>query len=503
MNKPELFNESNQSTYCPEDDKLRLYVGRVPRDEYLALRDEGWTSTPKQSCDFVAVWTPQRAQTAESYAGIIEDEDQTPEERAADRAERFGGYLDKRLDEATGHADKYDAGPQVHGFQNYAKAVRAADRHDRIGTRATDAWSKAEYWQRRTAGVIAHALYKSTPSVRMGRIKELELAIARHEKHERDDAWTTHFRLRLAYENQMLEAVGGRAATVEMEAGGWLGKHQIYKVTRSPVTKLVVSVELKYMSDSNQYGRPWSDGKGPRLVNMLYNIERLPAGAYTPPTEEERAAFKATTDATKKAKAAVAKEKAKAGENCPLINPTDADAQKLQDLWNAKALECGWYKRNGGKPSEVLRLTQSQYSANSGGSYSRANTITVCEHGTKHETRAGDKLTRCDVFKVRAASNGYSADRVIIITDKPQKAIPWAKMEAARAAQPNAESLRPRFAELQALFTGRDCYRWTDAEKKLVRDAQYCGLAYWSSMSQHGWTDAGLAALRELETVTA
>jgi len=36
------------ATYCPEDDKLRLYVGRVPRDEYERLRSEGWTALHKQ-----------------------------------------------------------------------------------------------------------------------------------------------------------------------------------------------------------------------------------------------------------------------------------------------------------------------------------------------------------------------------------------------------------------------------------------------------------------------
>jgi len=48
-------NENGYSaTYSPEDNKLRLYVGRVPRDEYEKLRAEGWTSTPKQNCNFVA-----------------------------------------------------------------------------------------------------------------------------------------------------------------------------------------------------------------------------------------------------------------------------------------------------------------------------------------------------------------------------------------------------------------------------------------------------------------
>lgn len=52
------------ATYCPEDNKLRLYCGRVPRDDYVALRSLGFQSTPKQDCDFVAVWTPYREDAA-------------------------------------------------------------------------------------------------------------------------------------------------------------------------------------------------------------------------------------------------------------------------------------------------------------------------------------------------------------------------------------------------------------------------------------------------------
>ena len=172
---------SHRATYRMDDDKLRLYVGRVPRDEYEALRADGWTSTPKQDCDFVAVWTPQREATAIRYAGIIEDEDMSPEERAADRAERFAGYRDRRTMESVGHADRYDSGPAVHGYQDYGRAVKAADRHDRIAGRAVNSWDKAEYWQMRTAGVISHALHKCSPGVRMGRIKELEADLRRIE----------------------------------------------------------------------------------------------------------------------------------------------------------------------------------------------------------------------------------------------------------------------------------------------------------------------------------
>lgn len=584
--------ENYEATYCPEDDKVRLYVGRVPRDEYNFLRAEGWTSTPKQSeagqGEFSAVWTPAREATALQYAGFIGDEDTPPTERAADRAERFGGYMAKRADEAGQHADRYDSQPSAHGFQNERKAERAAARHDRIGDRATDQWSKAEYWQRRTAGVIEHALHKSSPGVRMGRIKTLEAELRKREgwheeyarryqtwqklaeiedtpenferirtfagagttsthdyKHPRPETvtnsyiaengtslwslmgmvereygtdnitgpeacamwlathaaptgtspWIQHLRLRLAYENQMLEAQGGRAAFVEMEAGGFVGGHQITKVTKSPATGRVVSVEVEHMSETNQYGREWSDGKGPRMLKTLINIERMGSSIYRAPTDEERTAYAEKVAAAKKATAKAAKEKAAAGTNCPLINPTDEDAERLQALWNDKATECGWYQRNGGKPSEVLRLTQAQYSANSGGSYSSLSTITVCEHGTKHKTRSGDTISRHSVFKIRATSNGYNADRVVVITDKPQKKIPWEAVKAARAKEPTVESLRPRFDELNATLKGRG--GWVPDSKteeyKLMQDARYCGLWFISSMSQFGWTDKGAA----------
>lgn len=176
-----LFSDNNEATYCPEDDKLRLYVGRVPREEYLTLKREGWTSTPKQDCDFAAVWTIKRENTAISYAGYIGDEDQSPTDRAADRAERFAGYREKRREEAHGYADNFENRPIAHGYQNTAKANREAKKHEKIGVYACNQWEKAEYWQMRTAGVIHNALYRSSPGVRMGRIKKIEAEIRRRE----------------------------------------------------------------------------------------------------------------------------------------------------------------------------------------------------------------------------------------------------------------------------------------------------------------------------------
>ena len=157
------IESTGEATYCPEDDKLRLYVGRVPRAEFDALRAEGWSVCSKQreagKGDFAAVWSIDRENTALLYGGgYIGDEDAGPAERAADRAERFGGYRENRREDAGHLADRREASGDVVGMQDGAKAERIAARLDRIADRAGDAWRKAEYWQERTLGEIAHAL---------------------------------------------------------------------------------------------------------------------------------------------------------------------------------------------------------------------------------------------------------------------------------------------------------------------------------------------------------
>lgn len=586
-----LFDENNRATYCPEDDKIRLYVGRVPRDEYEALRAEGWTSTPKQDCDFAAVWTPSREDTALAYAGIIEDEDAGPDERAADRAERFGGYLDKRLDEATGNADRYDAGPSAHGFQSKARAVRAADRHDRQASRAVNAWDKAEYWQQRTAGVISHALYKSRPDVRMGRIKtlesELRKAEASLEERRRDyaltvkisqdpagyvsalmsknpgrfdtpeqaarslaenlfgywwklpgtddspwkamdpeaenpltlaevcEAWLAchsepptleegtrtirHLRLRIAYENQMLEAQGGRAASLEMVKGGSLGGRTIAKVNKSAKTGRVVSVAVIGPAT----GERWTHGAAnePGTPFALYSIdtERLAPGAYSEPTPESLAKL-AEFEAAKKA-AAKAKPAAPA-----LINPTEADAERLQALWNARAFETApEYERKEWTNAEPLRITQAQYSANSGGTYSSLETAEICAEGVRAPrfsnlwtSRAAAEAKKrgpvlCKV-RLRESSSSYGPPRVVIITDKPAKPLPAAVWQPITGL-PTPDSLKPRARELVRAVNARPR---TPEQQELTEAGQIAGL-----VGDEHMTEAGHAWARELGAYSA
>lgn len=525
------------ATYSAEDNKIRLYsTNRLDAETYSRVKAAGFVWAPKQGLFVAPSWSPLREDLALELAGEIDDEDYSPEERAADRAERFAGYRDKRTAEALDGADRFEAGPDAFGHQNRDRAERQAARHDRLRTNAVTQWRKAEYWQRRTADVISHALFKSDPVTRRGRIKTLEAelrsVIAKYTptdnpphivnqkaydyasgQYRFDGAevphvwcgpkgrggfwvpvasledmkagcarWVEHLENRLTYERAMLANEGGTMTEAEIEVGGWVGRYQIHGVTRSPVTKKIVSVKL--MSTEK-----WGNEVAPYLKSV--NIERFPENAYRAPTDAEREQFAASTKERK------AKEKATKPAPTPLINPTDADAQRLQDVWNE--YERKRFVRQYGenctyatfKPSEVVRMTQKEYSERSKGTYARCKTITIGEHLQENFGR-----DRVELFTVRRAERPemYGAGRVIVITDKPQKPLPFDKAAEVIANAPKPEDIRPRLTELGAILS-RSCYGNTPEEKSLVSDAAYVGWCHgsWSRCGDSGWTEKGRA----------
>lgn len=572
-------------TYSPEDNKIRMYVGRVPRPDYEELRRAGFVSTPKQNCDFVATWTPYREDLAREYledGEDVEDEDYSPMERAADRAERFSMYRDKRASEAGASADCFEGGPSSFGHQNRARAERHATRHDRRRVYAVSQWQKAEYWQSRTAGVISSALHRAKPATRRARILTLESEQRGHEKSRNEYAetfaawsavptleganeliaslrnsntegiradsikpagrvayrlansygsafgyihprtqkesslyshlldpidpltpaecaalwlkgklspddeksymsrWSVHFQLRLKYERMMLEAEGGSAFDVDMEPGGWLGTHQIHSVNRSSVTKRVVSVKVLA---PKQF---WRGPEPAPLTLQTFNIEKMSSRVYRAPTEEEKREF------TEKTKAAKAAEKAGKPKPPPFVNPTEEDAQKLQDSWNAYAASRDG--RTTREPSQIWRMTQAEYSQRSKGEYGSCGTIMIGESGLIRMGRHQEN--RSDVFKIRIGSSGslYGARRVVVLTDKPQSPIPWAAMDEARALHPNEESMFPKLGEI-AKVLNMNWFPDKDQELlKLFEDARYVGWAYMDSMTQFGFTASGREA---------
>lgn len=568
------FKPIGTASYSVEDNKLRLYpFARLSAEVYERVKSAGFTWAPKQELFVAGRWTPEREDLLIELCGEIDDEDYSATERAADRAERFENYRDKRAAEAGVSADTFDAGPQAFGHQNRARAERQAKRHDRHRTYAVSQWSKAEYWQERTAGVIRNAMHKANPRVRRGRIKELEADQRRHEKDRAEYAerfalwskvptldgadqtiteetyqpwenkpeltstrpvlntpaallayklantggggweyehprtgkksslyshltaatdpltpgeaaalwlawkldpadpetrsarWSAHYENRLTYERAMLANEGGTAADVEMVPGGWINTgnrtgsmlkdvavewKQIHAITRSPVTKKITSVKVM--------GTVGYRDPKPGLVSV--NVERLGEGNYRAPTAEELEAF---TAATKQAKA---EKKATTPKAPSLINPTDADAEKLQAEWNATALaKFNEKKRYGAeyKPAEVLRMTQEEYSARSKGEYALCETRTLhacgkparrysnmwTSEGSAYDKSLGETVCK---IRVRGVSDFYTTDRVIVITDKPQKPLPldWEAITAGTVGQA-AEPVQEQPAEELAI----------------------------------------------------
>lgn len=564
----DLNRDDYRATYCPEDNKIRLYTDRVERSTYLWLRSLKFSATPKQDCSFVATWSPaaEDAALAMIHEGDdIGDEDQGPEDRAADRAERFAMYREKRRAEAHGHADTYEAGPSAYGAQDGGRAERQAARRDRIGGKACTQWSKAEYWQRRTAGVITHALHRSSARVRRGRIlrleadqrkhmAEIEKAQARYDtwlavlneadpdkaqrlayaaanapgggwfyKHPRTgresslyahmiDAadpitgheaarlaigdrerpkpgrWADHYRLRLAYERQMLEAEGGTAADEDMKPGGlWRGA-LIVKVNKSPATGAVVSVHVHAPDDSGR----WDYRRRGDLLRL--NVQRDGQGIYTPPTPETLAQL---AEVKGKAKAKTKKANAAAPK---LINPTPEDAQRLQDMLNASH---EWWR---GRPGQVVKMTQAEYTAASKGTYSRCSTEYV------HTTPRGvcvDRATmirggqNCDTTthcKIRTGSRGD----VVVITDKPKKPLPWGSINADIEARRDTAAILPKLPALNDALKQATFYDKLDAENaETLRQARYHGLISTSSLTQWSWSEKAAEAIREANAVTA
>lgn len=453
-------------TYCPEDNKLRLYVGRVPRDEYEELRKAGFVSTPKQDCDFAAPWTPSREDLAARYledGEDIGDEDYSPADRAADRAERFGGYLEKRISEAGESADRFEAGPTAFGHQNRDRAERAAKRHDATRVRAVSQWSKAEYWQRRTSGVIANALHRYDPATRRGRIDNLEKELRRCGS----ERWAEHLRFRLQYEKAMLENEGGRAGEVEMKVGGLYRGARIIRVHRSPATKLITS--LVVLIDGEE-----------RVVDVTRDAGE---GIYRDATPREAEEFAQAEKERKRVKAASTPKAP------PIINPSPEDAAKLQTFINAA------YRRRmdrRGADSVPINATQAAYTSQSKGEYA------ICEMFTMHEMidpyegiSWRGSIQRYPLFRVRLCkSRDGGPRRVVILTDKPFTSVPWQAVEEAKAKCPTPSKLVP-FAEELNRISGLATMPDDPRSRELVADALYAGLFYLSSSCQFGFNEAG------------
>lgn len=211
--------------------------------------------------------------------------------------------------------------------------------------------------------------------------------------------WAEHYRMRIAYENQMLSGQGGTAASVEMVAGGWIGKHQIQKVTKDRAGR----VNAIYFLGPDPYHR--DNEKPAPLVLHRFRAEKLKPGDYRAPSAEDLAAL-----ASQKAEAAKDKPKGP-----PLVNPTDADAERLQMVWNAEAA------RLKSKPATVRRVTAAEYQHEKLIRYGYDKPVGISRDG-REASRHEPVYAR--VRRLPGVRELYAADCVVIITDSTQKPIP-------------------------------------------------------------------------------
>lgn len=183
------------ATYSPDDNKLRLSVAyRLDPDVYEIVKAAGFRWAPRQKIFVAPAWTPEREDLALELAGEIGDEDTTLADRAEDRAERFGEYQEKRLEEANRAKDAVDAiadgiplgQPILVGHHSEKHARKDAERIRSGMANAVRLWDTAQYWKSRAAGALRHAKYKELPPVRHRRIKTLNAELRGYQRRAAD-----------------------------------------------------------------------------------------------------------------------------------------------------------------------------------------------------------------------------------------------------------------------------------------------------------------------------
>lgn len=171
------------ATYSPQDNKLRLFAeSRLEPDMYAKVKEHGFAWAPKQQVFIAPMWTPDREDFLLSLVDEIDDEDSTIEERAAQRAERFEGYQERRAaeaEQATAQVSSICDGiplgqPILIGHHSQRRAEKDAEKVRAGMNRAVNLWKTAEYWKRRAVASLRHAEFKERPDVRYRRIKTLE-----------------------------------------------------------------------------------------------------------------------------------------------------------------------------------------------------------------------------------------------------------------------------------------------------------------------------------------
>lgn len=229
----EYDEEVDYATYSVEDDKLRIYSGRVSEPLFAALATIGFQRAPRQGC-FYGPWSPTKEDVALELCDEITDEETTMEDRAADRSERFATYSDnarrraKSLsDEANKIAERFYMGqPIICNHHSEKRARRDQERMHNKTRAAIQEFDRGDYWKQRAANAERHAEYMKAKHVVINRIKRLESYI-RKEKKEQAEAETA------------LKVWGAENITYDqaMRAANWYSISKCFTLAEYPRTE--------------------------------------------------------------------------------------------------------------------------------------------------------------------------------------------------------------------------------------------------------------------------
>lgn len=465
------------ATYSPEDNKLRLYPSeRLPAEVYEKVKAAGFSWAPVQKLFVAPKWTPSREDLCIELAGDIHAEESTMVERAQAKAERLERLAAKNVDKSDAFAnaarrisERFESGqPILVGHHSERKARKDQQRMESAVKQAQKCAEAVHYWNWKAEGVEAHANYKAAPGVRARRIETL---LKELRDYQRD---INHgFIVSALWEKvDAITDTDKRAKAAEYYAGAHLktGATNYRSVYSDLVVNKITANDV--IEKGLKFGAAWANSESASrsiqhaLNRLAYERAQLPEveaftgditpvilqtfarthGAHKPEARKEDDFYilassvplpchigdglevsltadewRALMKSCGYSVPVVVRRASSKPKAAPLVNPTREQAEKLQAIWNAK-------RSKHGEPVEVLELTQAQYTANSGGSYSKCETHNVGANGERsHMVWQGMErvISVPPAFRVRVTFGAmHSPYRVIVITDAKQSALP-------------------------------------------------------------------------------
>ncbi len=472
------FSVEFTATYSAEDNKLRLYADqRLDDDLYKVVSGAGFKYAKKQELFFAPSWTPEREDLCIKLAGEITAEQTTIVERAEAKVDRLENLAIKRSAEGNAFIEaanrisrRFQGGqPILVGHHSEKGARKDQARIDSAMNNAVKALNAVDYWGYRAEGVARHANRKANSGVRSRRIKKLLAELRGFQRdlnhaHVCFELWTSISEMT---DDQKKAEKTKYLAGTHLKSGAaapYIDNTSLWSLLdRGEIgTDEAIEKCLEFWSVQAEGVRKnrWIAHTLNRLAYERYELgevgrfegELTPVilqafareqGADSPKASQSEAGFLLCSSAPLPSHLAdgktlelsveewrdlmqsvghevvIKERKASAKQSCPIINPTPEQAEKLQAHWNALSAK-GKY----GSPSERLEMTQAHYSANSGGDYGRYSTISIDAEGK--QVRPHRKDVGVAVCRVRVGSGQlYGANRVITLTDKPQKDFPF------------------------------------------------------------------------------